>query len=947
MNQKLVPALIITSIVCVLSSCTTHKEEGERATIQRGEQNIHSVTIAYEKYQLENGLTVILHEDDSDPLVHVDVTYHVGSAREELGRSGFAHFFEHMMFQGSEHIADEQHFKIVTEAGGDLNGTTNRDRTNYYQTIPANQLERILWLESDRMGFLLGAVTQKKFEVQRDTVKNERAQRIDNQPYGLRSELTAEALYPVGHPYSWPTIGYIEDLERVGVEDLKQFFTRWYGPNNAVLTIGGSFDKTQVKQWVQKYFSEIPRGPNVQNIDKTPVYLKETRYITHEDQVHLPLIQETLPTVHVRHPDEAPLDVLADILGGGKTSLLYKNLVKSGDAVQALVAHPCNELACEFQIIALANPRQTPNLNVLQQKIEASLLEFETRGVLDDDLQRTKASIEAGTIFGLQSVAGKVSLLAANETFHGEPDLVEENLARYNAVTSDDVLRVYKKYVKDKPSVVLSIVPKGASELAAQQHNFDRPSRPSDAKSSLTAQPRKSTSSFDRTQFPPMGPAPVVNVPDYWQVQLDNGIDVFGIESYETPTVTISIAFEGGVLLDPVDKAGLASLTASIMNETTLNFSNEKMANELEKLGSSISISSGGRYTTLNISSLRKNLEATLALAQEKLLNPAFSNDDFQRLKARLIQSKNQQKNNPSTLAAQARGQVLFGENNRVSLLDTGSLETVNNLSLDDIKTYYSRFYTSAKASVVSVGAVSQKDILEKLAFLNQLNDTDYDIPGYLPFPEYNDQSIFLVNKPDAVQSVIKIVTRSNPYDATGEYFTSQLMNFALGSAFNSRINLNLREEKSITYGASANFIGGKSLGWYEASADVIQDSTALAISEIFEEIKTYKNEGIKPEELTFMKNAYTQSDALEYETPASKAGFLRRLSAFGLSPDFKAQQLDIIKSMTVEKINNIAQKQLNPEHMQIIVVGNAEKIMPQLESLSIPIKTLDLASEG
>lgn len=313
------------------------------------------VKIPYQKYQLDNGLTVILAPEDSDPLVHVDVTYHVGSAREEIGKSGFAHFFEHMMFQGSENVGDQEHFKIITEAGGTLNGTTNRDRTNYFETVPANQLEKMLWLESDRMGFLLDAVSQRKFEIQRSTVKNERAQRYDNRPYGLMWERMAEALYPEGHPYSWQTIGYVEDLDRVDVNDLKAFFLRWYGPNNAVLTIGGDIDVEQTLAWVNKYFGSIPRGPEVENAPKHPAKLAESKFITLEDRIQQPMVMVAWPTTYNGEANQASLDTLSSVLGSGTNSVLYQDLVKTQKAVDAGSFHDCAELSCNFYVYAMGD----------------------------------------------------------------------------------------------------------------------------------------------------------------------------------------------------------------------------------------------------------------------------------------------------------------------------------------------------------------------------------------------------------------------------------------------------------------------------------------------------------------------------------------------------------------------------------------------------------------
>ena len=934
--------------VIVVTACQHAPVDHAQSQAEAAKNSSNTVSIPYEKYTLENGLTVILHEDHSDPLVHVDVTYHVGSAREDVGKSGFAHFFEHMMFQGSKHVADEQHFKVITESGGNLNGTTNTDRTNYFETVPANQLEKVLWLESDRMGYLLEAVDQTKFENQRETVKNERAQRVDNQPYGLRYELNGEALYPEGHPYSWMTIGYVEDLDRVNVNDLKAFFKRWYGPNNAVLTIGGDIDVAKTKAWIKKYFGEIPAGPAVEEPEPQPVTLTETRYMTLEDKVHLPLLQITYPTVYGRHEDEAPLDVLADILGGGKTSLFYKNLVKEGMAVQAVVSHPCRELACEFQLLALANPAKITSLSTLQEVLNQTLKEFETRGVTADDLARTKGQIEARTVFGLQSVSGKVSALAANETFYQTPDLIAEDIERYNAVTADDVMRVYNKYIKDANSVVLSVVPKGQVQLAAAEQTFERPVRNIHVETVDVAGEEAFTSapsSFDRSVMPKAGDAPVVEVPDYWEAELANGIKILGVTSTETPTVTLTLGMDGGMLLDSEGKAGTAYLTALLMNETTKHYSNEALASELAKLGSSIRFSTAGRYSQVYVSTLTKFLDETLALLKEKLFNPAFTEEDFERMKERVVQGLQQQAKTPSSLARRARDLILFGEDNRVSLPDEGTLETVQSITLDDVKTFYKNYYSPDKASIVAVGNLSKKNMVETLDFIGQWQGNAYEFADYSDFPQYNQNQIFLIDSPEAVQSVVYIVDRSLPFDATGDHFKSRLMNFPLGGAFNSRINLNLREDKGFTYGANSGFVGGKTLGWFEVSTDLTAANTGEGIKEILGEIERYRSEGVEKAEIDFMRNAFTLSDALEFETPTSKARFLRQLLSYGLEKGYREAQLDIINNIDKESIDALAKQYLNLDKMQIIVVGDKAKILPQLNALSMPI--IELLVEG
>ncbi|GGD57057.1 M16 family metallopeptidase [Lacimicrobium alkaliphilum] len=942
--------LFLLLCLITLAACVQSPQAPQSSVLPEGVTLITQHTpadgetgIAYKKYQLDNGLTVILHVDDSDPLVHVDVTYHVGSAREELGKSGFAHFFEHMMFQGSRHVEDEQHFKMITEAGGNLNGTTNSDRTNYYQTVPANQLEKVLWLEADRMGFLLPAVTQQKFEVQRETVKNERAQRVDNQPYGLRSEKTAEALYPDGHPYSWPVIGYTEDLDRVNVDDLKAFFDRWYGPNNAVLTVGGDINEARTLTMIEKYFGSIPRGPEVEKMDKQPVTLTEDRYLTIEDNVHLPLLQVTLPTVHVRHEDEAPLDVLSDILGGGKNSLFYKNLVKDGYAVNAAVGHPCQELACQFQLIALAHPQRTANLSELKQRIDATLTEFEQRGVQPDDLTRVKASILSSTIFGLQSVSGKVSTLAINETFEGKPDRVQYDLARYRNVTAEDVMDVYHRYIKGKASVVLSIVPRGQTAMAAAKQNYSF-SRPDVTVDSAEAPEWQSPQDqFDRSQVPGSGPAPLISLPEFWQSEFDNGMVLVGHSNDETPTVTLNLSLEGGPLLDSAEKAGLASMTAQMMNESTQHYSTEEIANELAKLGSSIGFSASGRYTQISVSSLTENLDETLRLLEEKLFNPAFLEQDFLRIKQQLLQSLQQQVKRPEALASRAVRWLLLGSESRLGLPDSGTLASIQALELEDIKSFYQRYYSPVMSKLVLVGDIQQEKALQSLDFLKQWQGPDYSLPQIANFAVEPQPRLFLVDHPGAAQAVLRIIKPDQPYDATAEQFRSKLMNFPLGGMFNSRINLNLREDKGYTYGASSAFVGGKTLGWFQAGASVKLENTGDALNEFLTEIDTYQQQGMTSEELSTLRLAYLQGEALDYETPGQKARFLRHLLTFDLPADYVREQQQIIRTIGLAELNQLSREKLETENMQIIVVGDKQKLLPQLQSLGREIEDLSL----
>ena len=901
------------------------------------------LVIPYNKYRLANGLTVILHQDHSDPLVHIDVTYHVGSAREQLGKSGFAHFFEHMMFQGSKHVADEQHFKIVTESGGNLNGTTNTDRTNYYETVPKNQLEKMLWLESDRMGFLLEAINEEKFEVQRATVKNERAQNVDNRPYGRIEETVNQIIYPRQHPYSWPVIGFMSDLERGTLTDLKEFFSRWYGPNNAVLTIGGDFDEAKTLVWIAKYFGDIKAGPKVERMKKLPVTLVENRYYTLTDNISLPLLYISFPTVYGRHQDEAALDVLANILGKGATSLLYQNLVKTGVAVQAGASHPCKELACKMNFYAIPNPQQGLSLATLKQAFDQTLLDFEKRGVNDEDLLKTKVNIETSTIYGLQSVAGKVSSLAAFETFAGDANFTQQELDRYNKVTKADVMRVYQKYIKNKGAAVLSVIPKGLTSAIAHEDNFtltDVSEVPETTSENIAIVHNQS--SFDRTVMPPSGKAPQVIVPPLWRKSFANGLAIIGTKNTETPTVSLMLSIEGGPLLDPIDKAGLAALTAALMEEGTTNYLKEELSNELAKLGSNISVGASGRYTYIQISSLTKNLDATINLMLDVMFNPAFKQEDFDRVKNQWLQNLQQGLKDPATLASKANKQVLYGKNNRVGLPNSGTIKTISAITLDDVKRFYKQYFSPKHSNLVIVGDIDKSNVLKKLLYLQHWQGKDYTIPDYSAFPEIKADTIYFVDVPEAKQASIRLVRRAMPYDATGAFFKATLMNYPLGGAFNSRINLNLREDKGYTYGARSGYSGRKTLGSYSVSAGIKQEHTADAMKEILKELALYQQQGMTKAEANFMRQAISQSEALSYETPRQKSGFLRQLIQYNLPENYGEQQTTIIENISLEELNQIASHEL-AKNLQWIIVGNGQVIKPQLAALGLTVVDLTL----
>jgi zinc protease len=948
---KLPATLFAVLLACFATAQTKLIEK----VVKKGNE----VVIPYEKYQLANGLTVIVHEDHSDPMVFVQVTYHVGSAREQEGRSGFAHFFEHMMFQGSDHVKENEHFKLLTDVGASwVDGLTNHDQTRYFELIPANQLETALWLESDRMGYFLDAVTQKRFEIQRATVKNERQQNFDNVPYGRVNEELNRNLYPEGHPYSWPFIGFIEDLNRVDVSDLKKFFLRWYNPNNATLTISGDVKPADALKMVEKYFASIPAGPVVKSQIITPVALAKDRYVSYEDNnISAPKLFVSFPTIPARHPDEAALDALAFAMGGNKSSLFEKKVVNTGLAAFVEILHPTYELAGHWDIDLQGF--QGVSLTALDSICRVYIDSFEKTGISDEELRMFKANHEKDVIASLESVKGKGEVLSESQVFTGNTNYIIKGLKNYNSVTKEDVMRVYKKYIKGKSAIYLSIYPKDKSNLLARANNFPAPaynvSAERDQYKNLVYQ--KAPSSFDRSKRPVAPPTPIVKVPDYWTATLENGVKIIGAVSNEMPTVTMQLSVEGGHRFEPLAKSGVSELLVSMLNQSTEKYSAEQISNKLNLLGSTITIKgsdpatsnssgldrSNSQEIVATITTLTKNLDATLALATEILFHPKFSKEEFERAKKQQLDRIESLSSQPKPVVNSTFLKLLYGKDHIMSTPIIGTKETVEKLTIEDVQEYYKKRFSQNYASLVIVGDVTKETILSKLTAFQEWNNSTLMHTRELATPVIDKTKIYFVDKPNAAQSEIRVGYLSMPFDATGKYFKTFIMNYPLGGAFTCRINMSLREVHGYTYYSRSFFRGDKFVGPFVAFAGVRTDVTDSAVVELMKVIKNYADNGISEKELEDTKAALAQRETQLYETPFQKVGFIKNILDYGLEKDFTERQSEILKSLTVEQINELAKQYLPYDKMYIVVVGDKAKVLDGLKKIGYEVIELTI----
>lgn len=933
-------------VLTLLSVLFVNASNAQYELVENVEGNVDESIIAYQKFKhTKNDLTLIIHEDHSDPIVHVQVAYHVGSARESARNSGFAHFFEHMMFQGSKNVADEEHFKIISEAGGTNNAYTSFDKTVYINTAPSNLTETLLWLEADRMGTHLDGFTEEKFNNQRDAVKNEKRQRYDNQPYGMVNEVLFKSMYP-NHPYEWTPIGYVDDLDDASFDDLRNFFLRWYGPNNATLVVSGDVNPEEVKKWVDKYYGTINKCPEVRKQRAPKPILPVNKYVPMTDNIYLPMTVMNFPTVANYHRDEAALSLLGQIIGGTNNSLMYKKFVKTEDAVQSNASNTALELGGFFSIRVIAR-YMGMSFNEVEDRINEVLQEFNKTGVSDKELKATKMSYRTYLVDQVNSISSKATLLSEWNMMQSAGYNLNDEIARYENVTKEDIMRVFRKYILNKKAVILTVsreAPKEGDDEGSKSVNphAGQPKIIDAQYKGLTYNPP--VDNFDRAVAPKPAAVKSIKVPDYYTETFDNGLKVIGSNASDLKKVYLYLQIEGGHLNEANKKinSGTALLTANLLNEGNASLTSEEMSAALDLLGSRISFSSGTTTTTCYVESFKENLDATLAILKETLEKPRFDAKDFQRIKKQRIQSINNSRSNPSFLASLNYNKAVYGK----SILadpSTGTSNSVNKISVDDCRSYYDNFYSPNLASLSILGPVTQSEIMGKLGFLKSWENKNVVIPA-LPEPNsFENTTIILVDKPYAPQSMIIAGYPSLTYDYNGEYFKANVMNFTLGGAFSSRINLNLREDKGYTYGARSGFSANQHYGNYRFSGNIKKEATDSSIMEVMKELKNFKANGITDEELAFTKSSILLSQALDYETPRQKLGFLADIVDNNLPVGYKDEQIKIINDLTKEDVNSLAKKHINPDNMVFIVVGHAYKIKPGLEALGYgKIKVID-----
>jgi len=918
-----------------------------------------AMDISYEKYELPNGLTLLIHEDHSDPVVHLNVTYHVGSARETPGKSGFAHFFEHMLFQGSKHVEDEEHFRLIRQYGGTVNGNTTRDRTVYLETFPSNFTETALWMEADRMGAFLEAFTQKKFEIQRSTIKNEKAQRF-NTPYGFLRELVGQQLYPVDHPYSWETIGYLDDLNNSDSSDLKNFFLRWYGPNNAAVIVSGDVNPADVVKWTEKYYGTIKRGPDVRKQRVRPVVLKEDKAMTQVDiNASVPLIYQSFVGAPALHADEPALDFLAYLMSSGQNSFLYKNIMEDEKALQvSLQNNPMSSINHELagEIVLLIVGYQLQQMVDLQKTMADAVAKFNIESFSQEDLDRAKLIFKKSQTNGMESAQRKANDLSQSWYItNGEMYRNSEEWTKYEKVTKEDVIRVFEKYIKGQKSSTVIIKPLPFSEKdnkSAYKYNSINPNagykNPAAEAEYFGLKERPTVDDFDRSIKPTPSAPKSPKVPEVYATNLKNGVKVLGTESAETDNIRVIINMKGGRLLEGSKfPLGTCEAMTSSMNEGTATKTPAELEKELESIASNFSFGSSKTGMSISLSSDKEHFAQAVALLKEAMFQPRWDKSKYSKDQKQMIQNAKSALRSKGVGVNNAWNKVMYGDNVMSAYV---SAKNYADISVSDCKKFYETFFSPDHAVIVVGGNVSQADALKELAFLGDWAKKGYEVPKPTNFNDFKTSQIFGVDYSNSDNSHITLGFKAMPYDTDGEYYKSQIMNFALGGNFNSRLNLDIREDKAWTYGIGSGYSSNYDdlPGFYQVSAQVKAEATDSAITQILYNLQDYKDNGLTQDEFKFTKDALMASKSLEYETLGQKLGMLYEMGYRDLPVDYMDKQKEVLQKITKAELDAIAKKNIDLDKLVIVVGGDMFVLKDKLEALGMgKVQVLDADGSG
>jgi zinc protease len=873
--------------------------------------------IQFEKYTLPNGLEVILHVDRKLPVVHVNQWFHVGSANERMGRSGFAHLFEHMMFQGSKN-ASKDYFTYVEAAGanlleGGVNGTTNQDCTNYFATVPSGNLENLLWVEADRLATLPEGLTKEKLDNQRDVVKNERRQRLENQPYGRWYKILAENLYPIGHPYHTDVIGLHEDLTAASMDDVKDFFRQYYTPNNMSLVIAGDFDPTEAKRLVEKHFGTIPAGPALDRPAKAAGKLDGEKIVEVSDRVPQERTYFGWHTPAYFDAGDAELELAATIMTDGLSARLNKALLYDKQLASNVVAFQSGQpLAGNFAMWATARPGS--DLKQIEQIVTDEIARLAKEGPTADELNRAKTKWEFGFVSGLEAIGGfggKSDLLNNYNTFLGEPGKFEEDLARHRSVTADSLRQAVDKYLNTRNRVLVRFRPEksGAPSQVA----------------------------VDRTKEPALGGDKPFNAPDVKSAKLENGIEVFVVEKPELPKVAVSLVTRAGSIADAGAKAGLASMTTRIMRRGTKTKDALQIDETLGNLGTTLTGGAGKEAANLNIEVLKRNLTPALGVMADVILNPSFPASEFEREKKLALDGLAQAANNPNAIANRVAHMLAFGADHPYGRPSGGLPGTVQAIAREDLVQFHQNYWKPGSSALIFVGDISLAEAtnLARQNFGLWASGTApaVNVPASKPM---GAGKVYLIDKQGAAQTVVAHILPAPPRQ-TPDYYALKLADAVYGGGFGTRLNLNLRESKGYSYGVFSNPVLYQKAGAWIASGGVQTNKTKESAVEFVSELKNLA--GAKPisdAEFTSARLAKIRGYAQQFEAYTRIAGQIGDLWIAGLPMTDLQRETAELQRLQLAAVNIVAAKYAAPAGTSLLLVGDLSQIQAGIRELNL-----------